>query len=419
MNIIRNLKGTKDLLSNDTSHWQLLEQQIHDFSKKFGYKEIRTPIFEESLLFERGVGAETDIVNKEMYSWIDQSKKSLTLRPELTAPVVRAYIQHELGKSNPINKLYYLGALFRRERPQKGRQRQFHQFGVEVFGSQFPEQDAEVIIMAFTLLQSLGLNSIDLEINTIGSKSNRSEYIVVLQDLISKYKNHLSILDQKRLDNNPLRLFDSKDPKCIELMDDKAPIISDYITQEDKAHFSMVCSILDDLGLPYSHNEKLVRGLDYYTHTTFEIKSRALGSQDAICGGGRYDGLVEQLGGTSTPAVGFAAGIERIIMSLSEELKEDSIDIFIITLGNSAIKFGMKLGNDLRIKNNLSVLNETLRRSMRAQMRDANRLNANFCIIIGDNELNNQTFTVKNMHEGTQSDVHLDDIISYFVKNES
>ena len=419
MNIIRNLKGTKDLLFQDTARWQKLEQHIHAFSQKFGYKEIRTPMFEESLLFERGVGAETDIVNKEMYSWIDQSKKSLTLRPELTAPVVRAYIQHELGKSNPINKLYYLGSLFRRERPQKGRQRQFHQFGVEVFGSQFPEQDAEVTMMAFTFLQSLGLNSINLEINTIGSQSSRSEYIVVLQDLLSKYKDHLSALDQKRLDNNPLRLFDSKDPKCIELMNDKAPSISDYITKEDKMHFRVVCSILDCLEIPYLHNEKLVRGLDYYTHTTFEIKSKSLGAQDTICGGGRYDGLVEQLGGISTPAVGFAAGIERIIMSLSEELKEDPIDIFIIALGSSAIKFGMKLGNDLRVQKNLSVVNETLQRSIRAQMRDANKLNAKFCIIIGDDELDNKTFTVKNMTSGTQADIHLDDILNYFVTNES
>ena len=263
MSIIRNIKGTKDLLPKDTYQWEYIFHRIRNFSQRFGYKEINTPIFEESILFERGIGSETDIVNKEMYSWTDQSGKSLTLRPELTAPVTRAYIQHELGKINPINKLYYLGPLFRRERPQKGRQRQFHQFGVEVFGSQFPEQDAEVVMMAFGLLQFLGLDAINLEINTIGSQSNRSKYIQTLQEILSKYRNILSNLDQQRLDKNPLRLFDSKDPKCIEIMHDKAPTIYDYISKEDKEHFSIVCRILDDLGIPYLHNHKLVRGLLY------------------------------------------------------------------------------------------------------------------------------------------------------------
>jgi len=416
MNLVRNIKGTKDLLPKDTYTWQQLEKYIHKFSEQFGYKEIRTPLFEESILFERGIGSETDIVNKEMYSWLDQGGKSLTLRPELTAPVARAYIQHELGKSNPINKLYYLDSLFRRERPQKGRQRQFHQFGVEVFGSSFPEQDAEVIVMAFTFLQSLGLNEIDLEINTIGSRDNRSEYIEALQKLLGKYKNHLSDLDQKRLDKNPLRLFDSKDPKCIELVNDKAPTIYNYINKQDKEHFLTVCELLDELKISYVHNEKLVRGLDYYTHTTFEIKSNALGSQDTICGGGRYDGLVEQLGGQPTPAVGFAAGIERIILSLGKQTKTIPLDIFIVVMGYPAIKFGMKIANELRTKSNLSVVVETLQRSMRAQMRDANRLDAKYCIIIGDNELDTSIFTVKNMNDGSQIDIHSDDLLNYFIQ---
>ena len=415
MNIIRNIKGSKDLLPGDTIQWQKVENLIHDFTQKFGYKEIRTPIFEESILFERGIGTETDIVNKEMYSWLDQGKKSLTLRPELTAPVARAYIQHELGKKNPINKLYYLGALFRRERPQKGRQRQFHQFGVEVFGSVFPEQDAEVILMAYSLLQSLGLNEICLQINTIGSQNNRLAYTTALQNLLSEYRNHLSSLDQKRLDTNPLRLFDSKDPKCIELLDDKAPTIYDYISKEDKNHFLSVCTILDNLSIPYIHDEKLVRGLDYYTHTTFEITSEALGSQDALCGGGRYDGLVEQLGGPSTPAVGFAAGMERIIMALDQEASIPSIDIFIILMGEPAIQFGMKIANTLRIEGDLSVVTETLQRSLRAQMREANRLGAKHCIIIGQDEIDNSAFTIKNMAEGTQTNISKDDIINYFI----
>ena len=415
MNIIRNIKGSKDLLPSDVCNWQTLESAIHNFTKKFGYKEIRTPIFEESSLFERGVGADTDIVNKEMYSWMDQGNKSLTLRPELTAPVVRAYIQHELGKLNPINKLYYLGPLFRRERPQKGRQRQFHQFGVEVFGSPFPEQDAEVILMAYSLLKSLGLNQINLEINTIGSQDNRAEYISILQNILNDYRTHLSSLDQQRLDKNPLRLFDSKDPKCIELLEDKAPTMYKYISKDDREHFSSVCTMLDALSIPYVHNERLVRGLDYYTHTTFEITSKSLGSQDAICGGGRYDGLVEQLGGPVTPAIGFAAGIERIMLALDTDFAGESIDIFIVAMGSEAIQFGMQIAQELRLKYNLVVVVETLQRSLRSQMREANRLSAKYCIIIGQDEINKATMMVKNMQDGSQDDINKSDIINYFI----
>ena len=415
MNIIRNIKGSKDLLPRDVCNWQVLESAIHNFTKKFGYKEIRTPIFEESSLFERGVGADTDIVNKEMYSWMDQGNKSLTLRPELTAPVVRAYIQHELGKLNPINKLYYLGPLFRRERPQKGRQRQFHQFGVEVFGSPFPEQDTEVILMAYSLLKSLGLNQINLEINTIGSQNNRAEYISILQNILNDYRTHLSSLDQQRLDKNPLRLFDSKDPKCIELLEDKAPTMYKYISKDDREHFSSVCTMLDTLSIPYVHNERLVRGLDYYTHTTFEITSKSLGSQDAICGGGRYDGLVEQLGGPVTPAIGFAVGIERIMLALDTDFASESIDIFIVVMGSEAIKFGMQIAQELRLKCSLVVVVETLQRSLRSQMREANRLSAKYCIIIGQDEINKATMMVKNMQDGSQDDINKSDIINYFI----
>ena len=415
MNIIRNIKGSKDLLPRDVCNWQALESAIHNFTKKFGYKEIRTPIFEESSLFERGVGADTDIVNKEMYSWMDQGNKSLTLRPELTAPVVRAYIQHELGKLNPINKLYYLGPLFRRERPQKGRQRQFHQFGVEVFGSPFPEQDTEVILMAYSLLKSLGLNQINLEINTIGSQNNRAEYISILQNILNDYRTHLSSLDQQRLDKNPLRLFDSKDPKCIELLEDKAPTMYKYISKDDREHFSSVCTMLDTLSIPYVHNERLVRGLDYYTHTTFEITSKSLGSQDAICGGGRYDGLVEQLGGPVTPAIGFAVGIERIMLALDTDFAGESIDIFIVAMGSEAIQFGMQIAQELRLKCSLVVVVETLQRSLRSQMREANRLSAKYCIIIGQDEINKATMMVKNMQDGSQDDINKSDIINYFI----
>ena len=415
MNKIRNIKGTKDLLPDETFIWQELENKIHHFNQRFGYKEIRTPAFEESHLFERGVGSETDIVNKEMYSWVDQGGNNLTLKPELTAPVTRAYIQHELGKSSPINKLYYIDSLFRRERPQKGRQRQFHQFGVEVFGSAFPEQDAEIIIMAYTFLQSLGLNDITLELNTIGSKSIRSNYITVLQDLLSKYKHDFSDTDQKRLDKNPLRLFDSKDPKCKQIMEENAPTIYEYISDDDKKHFDAVCNILNNANIEYIHDEKLVRGLDYYTRTTFEIKSQALGSQDALCGGGRYDELVEQLGGKSTPAVGFAAGIERIIISMAKQIEQHQIlDVFMVLIGEDALQIGMNMAIDIRETCDLSVITETLRRSMRSQMREANRLNAKYCLIIGEDEIKTNTVMVKNMIDGQQISIDINKITDYF-----
>tara|TARA_B100001250_G_C19799212_1_gene790167 strand:+ start:851 stop:2113 length:1263 start_codon:yes stop_codon:yes gene_type:complete len=416
MDKIRNIKGTKDILPNDIFLWQKLESKIHNFIKNFGYQEIRTPAFEESILFKRGVGEDTDIVNKEMYSWQDQGGLNLTLKPELTAPVVRAYIQHELGRSNPLNKMYYIDSLFRRERPQKGRQRQFNQFGVEVFGSNFPEQDAEVIIIAYNFLKSIGLKELILEINTIGSQSIRKEYKNVLQKLLSTYKKDFSEIDRQRLDNNPLRLFDSKDPKCREIVNDKAPTIYDYISTDDKEHFESVLSILNELQIPYVHNQQLVRGLDYYTRTTFEIKSNYLGAQDAICGGGRYDGLVEQLGGTPTPAVGFAAGMERIILLLEQDEKIDcrSLDVFIILMGSQTIPIGMKIADDIRSNTNLSVITETLQRSMRAQMREANRLKAQYCIIIGTDEVNAKHVTIKNMLDGIQNNISIQEIVNFF-----
>ena len=418
MDKIRNIKGTKDILPSDILLWQQLESKIHAFIKNFGYQEIRTPAFEESILFKRGVGEDTDIVNKEMYSWEDQGGLSLTLKPELTAPVVRAYIQHELGKSSPLNKMYYIDSLFRRERPQKGRQRQFNQFGVEVFGSNFPEQDAEVIIIAFNFLKSIGIEDLTLEINTIGSQSIRKEYKDVLQKLLSKYKKDFSDIDKQRLDNNPLRLFDSKDSKCRKIMNDKAPTIYDYISQDDKEHFESVLSILNELNIPYYHNQQLVRGLDYYTRTTFEIKSNYLGAQDAICGGGRYDGLVEQLGGAPTPAVGFATGMERIILLLNQgqKINYPSLDVFIILMGKETIPVGMKIADDIRTNTNLSVVTETLQRSMRAQMREANRLKTKYCIIAGTDEINSQHVIVKNMLDGTQKNISIEEIVSFFSK---
>ena len=413
--IIRNIKGTKDILPNESDVWIYLENYIHNFFKNFGYKEIRTPSFENTELFLRSIGKETDIVSKEMYSWIDQGNNNLTLRPELTAPVVRSYIQHQLGKQKKSHKLYYVGSSYRRERPQKGRFRQFKQFGLEAFGSEFPEQDAEIISMAYLLYDSLGVENLKLKINSIGSKENRKEYANILKEYFSKFKDKLTSTSKKRLSYNPLRILDTKIGFEIELVK-KAPKIIDYISKEDKKHFESMLAILDNLNIPYTIDDYLVRGLDYYSRTVFEIQANSLGSQNALCGGGRYDYLVEELGGPYTPAIGFAAGLERLIMAMN--INNNKIiknpNIYIISIGDEAIEFSLKLANQLRLKKNLIIINDTLRRSLKAQMKDANRLNTKYSIIIGEEELSKKTVSIKNMETGNQEELPIDKIIDYF-----
>ena len=313
---IQNIKGTHDLLPGDTVKWQFVEKKIHKFLHLHGYAEIRTPAFEASDLFIRGIGDGTDVVSKEMYRWTDLGGNDLTLKPELTAPVVRAFIQHQLGRTSAVNRLYYLDSLFRRERPQKGRQRQFNQFGVEAFGSPHPEMDAEVISIAYNFYKEFSINDLSLNINSIGSPDIRKPYLDTLKSALSSFTDKLCKTCNYRLDKNALRIFDCKNTSCQKILDDHAPFISDFLAEDDRDQFYSVLSLLDNLGIPYTHDKKLVRGLDYYTHTTFEITSSALGSQDALCGGGRYNKLVEQLGGGPVPAIGFAAGMERLLIAL-------------------------------------------------------------------------------------------------------
>jgi len=414
--IINNIKGTKDILSHDNAIWQFLESEIHLFFQKFGFNEIRTPAFENTNLFVRSIGDETDIVSKEMYSWIDQGGNNLTLKPEVTASVARAYIQHNLGKKFAINKLYYIDNLFRRERPQKGRYRQFKQFGVEVIGSEYPEQDAEVISSAYTFYHSLGIKDLKLKINSIGSQNDRKKYKQELHNFLLPYKNKLTQISQKRLKTNPLRILDTKIDFEIEILKN-APNIIDFISIEDKQHFNTVLEILDNLKIQYIIDYKLVRGLDYYCRTVFEIQSDSLGSQDALCGGGRYDYLIEELGGKPAPAIGFAAGLERLILALNNEnLKKPKCpDVYMILLGDKAIKTSFNLAHELR-KKDFMVVMETLRRSLKSQMKEANKLDSQFVIIIGDDEMKNQKAIIKNMETGNQSEVPFNKINSYFKK---
>lgn len=411
----QSIRGTHDLLPNETPIWRLIEDLIHSFMKKYAFHEIRTPIFENTDLFIRAVGKETDIVTKEMYSWIDQGGASLTLRPELTAPVIRAYLQHNLGGINRITKLYYIDSLFRRERPQKGRQRQFNQFGVEVIGSSYPEQDVEIISLAYKMLKRFDIGDMLVKINSIGSPEIRQSYIKNLIDKLEPIKNNLCKTCNNRLSKNPLRLFDCKNSKCQELLDLHAPLISSKLTKEDEIHFNEVLHFLDLLKIPYVHDKKLVRGLDYYTRTTFEITSSKLGAQNTICGGGRYDVLVEQMGGKPAAAIGFAMGIERLIIAMNNsKVIDEKLDVYIVLLGVNAIEIGIKIAEDLRFKYNKNVLLETMRRSLKSQMKDANNKNAIFTIIIGENEIKSNQFIIKEMSSGKQSNVTLEALLGFF-----
>ena len=414
----RSIKGTHDLLPDELIVWKIIAAKIHQIMQQYGYGEIRTPAFENTELFIRGIGTHTDIVNKEMFSWVDQGGNALTLKPELTAPVARAYLQHQLGNQHPIQRLYYLDTLFRRERPQKGRQRQFYQFGAEAIGSPNPEQDAEIISMAYHIYRDFDIQEMEVRINSIGSAEIRPVYLELLRNTLNKYSGELCKTCETRLKKNALRIFDCKNTKCQNILAEKAPYIFDSISDNDHQHFDSVTRMLNEINIPFKHDKTLIRGLDYYSHTTFEIISSSLGAQDALCGGGRYNGLIEKLGGKPTPAVGFAAGVERLILSLEKiENMESSPDIYFITMGEDANVQACRLAYELRKECGKTVILETLRRSMKAQMRDANRCGAEQVIILGDEELQENKVVVKKMSTGEQEQIPLNGIIEYFGKN--
>lgn len=411
---VKSIKGTHDILPNQTKDWQELEMQVHKTSNLYGYSEIRTPIIEAASLFNRGVGEETDIVSKEMYSWEDKDKSIISLRPELTAPVVRSYIQHNLGGQSPLQRLYYIGPSFRRERPQKGRQRQFHQFGVEAIGSANPEQDAEVISLGWDILKSFGIKSLELKLSSIGSKSCRENFKSELVKYLNPFIPKLSEVSQRRLEKNPLRILDTKNKDEIEIVK-SAPKIEQFYTKDDQNYFSSVQKFLNDLEIPFKIDPLLVRGLDYYTQTTFEICSENLGAQDALLGGGRYNGLVGSLGGKDAPAVGFAAGMERVIIAAKnrKKISPKIPTIYAICTNDEAMGILQNSAKQLR-SIGYKVICETLRRSMRSQMRDANKSNADYVMIIGDEEFNSRTIQLKDLKNGEQEKVDLEKIISYF-----
>ena len=407
------VKGTKDLLPADTARWREFEDVVNETMHQWGYGEIRTPVFEKTELFSRSVGEESDIVSKQMYTFTDQSDTSLTLRPELTAPTMRAYIQHNMDREGALTKLYYMDTLFRQERPQAGRFRQFSQFGAEAIGSPHPEQDAEVISLVCAILNKLGVANLTVLINTVGSSKSRERYRSELVNFLTPLKSELSEISQKRVETNPLRILDTKDEKEVALLSD-APDILNCLDSEDLYHFEKVQGFLTELGIAHECDNKLVRGLDYYSRTTFEITSPDVGAQKALCGGGRYDELIEQLGGKPTPAVGFAAGIERIMLALSEKQAQamEKMMVYFVTASESAVGSLFRLANELR-QSGIPTFSDTLRRSVKAQMREANRLAATHAVIVGDEEIADNSAKVKDLATGKQTDVSMSNLVSH------
>jgi len=404
MNTIQNVRGTKDILPNEIYKWQKLEETARNVSKKYGYKELRTPIFEKTEVFARGVGEGTDIVNKEMYTFADRGNESLTLRPEQTAALVRSVIQNNLLAENPVQRLYYIGSYFRYERPQKGRFREFHQYGIECLNSPFPESDVEVICLAISFIQQLGVTDYKLNLNSIGNENSRVNYKKVLVDFLNSHKEKLSEESKNRLEINPLRVLDSKNPVDIEIVKN-APNILDSLDEESLNHFNIVKSLLDILQINYEINPTLVRGLDYYSHTVFEFQSTHLGAQDAFGGGGRYNSLFSELGGKDTPAVGFAMGIERLLLILEQignTVLEEKSEIMIISSDEKHLGFAIKVSEIIRNKLGKSCLMDLSRRSMKSQLREANKLGVKYALIIGDEEAANNSITVKYMQENKE-----------------
>ncbi|MCI0450377.1 MAG: histidine--tRNA ligase [Chlorobi bacterium] len=408
-------KGTKDILPKDIHKWHFVEKTIREATKLFNFSEIRTPTFEYTELFKRGVGSETDIVGKEMYTFVDKGGESITLKPEGTAPVMRAYLENSLSAESPLHKLYYITSMFRYEKPQAGRYREHSQFGGEIIGSDSIDTDVELILLAKEVYNRCGINNFKLKINSIGKPSERKTYVNALTDYLKKHFNRLSEESKKRLGTNPLRILDSKSPDDL-IITKEAPKIIEHLTKDSRNRFDLVLYELTRLGVNYEIDFRLVRGLDYYTDTTFEFISSDLGAQDALGGGGRYDGLIELLGGKPTPGVGFGSGIERLIIVAEKNGftfgEPSSPKVYFIALNSSAKEIAFKIMMELR-KKNISCETDLLVRSMKAQMREANKIGSDYVFIIGDDELKNQKGILKKMSDGSQQNVEFDKLREY------
>jgi histidyl-tRNA synthetase len=402
LNPLSSVKGMRDILPPWSGVWNQVEAAARRIFARFNYREIRTPILEETALFARGVGEDTDIVSKEMYTFSDRDGTSLTLRPENTASVLRSYIEHRLDQQQGLQKLYYIGPMFRRERPQKGRYRQFYQIGAEAIGSDAPAIDAEVIELVLAILDEIGIKDYELLINSVGSKESRQRYADVLRAELKTLAPRMCSDCRGRAERNPLRVLDCKVPEDQPIIE-QLPSFLDYLDEDDREHFRRVRDFLDDQQIRYTITPRLVRGLDYYARTTFEVTHGALGAQNAILGGGRYDGLAETLGSkVAAPGIGFSIGEDRLVMAAEEgaKLPTQQLDLYIAPMGPAALRHCAVLATDLR-RRDISIEVGT-EQKLKRMLEIANKLLARYALIVGDNEIATQSYTLKNMTSGTQ-----------------
>ena len=413
--MIKAIKGVKDILPADVSVWQKIESEARDLFRRYGYQEVRIPIFEQTELFARSIGADTDIVGKEMYTFPDRDGTSLTLRPEGTASVVRAYIEHSLHQHARTWKLFYLGPMFRHERPQAGRLRQFHQAGVEVFGYSEPHVDVEVIALLHRYFTQLGVPTFRTDLNSLGDGACRPSYLEKLKGFLKTIDDRLCDNCKRRAQTNPLRVLDCKIASCKALLT-HAPIMVNHLCEDCRTHFDAVKAGLDQLEIPYSLNSRLVRGLDYYNRTAFEVVSTDLGAQDAVAAGGRYDGLVKALGGPAIPGIGFAIGLERLVLLVKETVSQTSkVDVFIAALGAKATKAMLPVLDRLRTQGVAADM-DYAGGSLKSQMKQADRSGARLTVIVGDDELEKQSVVVRDMQTKDQQDVGLSDLVATLIK---
>ncbi len=413
-------KGTKDVLPKDSYKWQFIEKKARTISERFNVKEIRTPTFEHTEVFLRGVGETTDIVNKEMYTFLDKGDRSITLKPEGTAGVARAFIENGLNNEALPAKLYYITPCFRYERPQAGRLREFHQYGVEFLGSDKPDIDAEVIILAKSYLDALGIKDVVLYINSIGCKECRKEYHKALTEYFNSRKSELCELCNERLDKNPMRVLDCKNSDCKHITQN-APSILDYICPDCKKHFERVQELLKASKIDFEIDSRIVRGLDYYTKTVFEFVSTNIGAQGTVCGGGRYDGLIKQLGGADVPGIGFAMGIERLMLVMENTgvkiRKENRVKVYFAPMGDECYKKCFELASVLR-KKGVKCDIDHMDRSIKAQFKYADKIQAKYVAILGQNELDMGEIKIKNMENGGERFIRLSEVEYFFTKQD-
>ncbi len=414
--ITKAIKGTKDVLPSESYKNQYIEATCLSVAEAFGYKEMRTPVFEHTELFQRGVGDTTDVVQKEMYTFDDKGGRSITLRPEGTAGAARAFLENGLSNEALPQKICYLTSCYRYEKPQAGRLREFHQFGIECFGATSPLADAEMIMLAGQVFNELGVKDLHLELNSIGCPECRAEYHKALKEYFSQYTDELCDTCNDRLERNPMRILDCKSPVCTKIAED-APVVLDYLCDECREHFEKVKAYLTAAGIEYVINPQIVRGLDYYTKTVFEYVSDAIGSQGTVCGGGRYDGLLEELGGQHTPSLGFAMGLERLQLVMEAQgcdfPEPSKPDLFIVAMGEKATLKAVEIAKDMRDEG-FSVVYDLNGRSLRAQMKYADKLGAKFNVVIGDNEVENKVVSLKDMATGESSEINLDTFVNGF-----